>query len=75
MVKPIRQSLAGHVAWFKSNRVPVVFYRSDLEGRRGVDQLKMRWIDGIEQDLGTLRVWNSALFQTRTENWLIEPEK
>lgn len=81
VVKASRLSWAGHLARMEPQRIPATLFRNNPQGRRGVGRPKMRWIDGVEQDLKTLQVrnwrekaldrqtWFSIINQARAKKW------
>jgi len=82
VVKVQRLRWAGHLARMDKNRAPSMVFRNDLEGRRRAGRPKMRWIDGVEQDLRALGVrnwqntasdrrrWIGILEQAKAHKWL-----
>ena len=82
IVKYNRLRWAGHVARMQESRAPRKLFDRDPDGRRSVGRPKMRWIDGVQADLRTLRVrnwrtqaqdrvsWNNLLKQARSIKWM-----
>ena len=68
LVKTQRLRWAGHLARMEEDRAPAVLFRSNPEDKRSRGRPKVRWIDGVEQDLRTLGVTNwQNLAQNRAE--------
>jgi hypothetical protein len=55
-IKKARLRWLGHVERCQEDRVIKKLYMSKPEGRRSVGRLKMRWLDGVEEDLRKMRI-------------------
>ncbi|XP_045492279.1 uncharacterized protein LOC123691743 [Colias croceus] len=57
-IKLGRLRWAGHVARMDDNRAPLRLLDGKPDGRRNRGRPKLRWLDGVEQDLKTIDVKN-----------------
>jgi hypothetical protein len=55
-IKKARLRWLGHVERMSEDRVIKKLYMSKSEGRRSVGSPKMRWLDGVEEDLRMMRI-------------------
>lgn len=81
-VKVNRLRWAGHVARMNTNRAPKILLNNNPDGRRGVGRPKKRWIDGVEEDLRTLKItqwqskaqdrpaWRRILDSAKSKKWM-----
>ena len=77
MVRVNRLRWADHLARIDEGRAPSKLFRNDPEGRRGVGRPKSRRIDGVQQDLRTLKIRNWKTYAQDRIQWgnLLEQAK
>ncbi|KAJ4430435.1 hypothetical protein ANN_22651 [Periplaneta americana] len=55
-IKARRLEWLGHVIRMNDQRIPKKILNTKPEGRRNIGRQKLRWLDGVEDDLRTLGV-------------------
>ena len=55
-IKARRLEWLGHLIRMDVNRLPKKIFNTEPEGRRNIGRQKLRWMDGVENDLRVLVV-------------------